>query len=233
MSDADLKVIVISRFNRAYPHPVDKTPAWYAERLRLWRQYCMASLAKQTHADFEAWLLCDPKLRHLTDPTAEGIDDERFRFVYDNAEAMSRVVGHDRYLRVRIDSDDAYHPCALEVLAAAADEMDGEGYILFERGYAWDDRDGTLLEFNSISPPFCGVVETGETFGPGRVGFKSHGRVYTFARRIIRERMFVVVLHGVNRHTGRQHPHVGKEITGPERWRVMAEFGLAPPDQEQ
>ena len=194
-------------------------PAWYQYRWELWKQYTEPSLLRQTHEDFEAWLLCDPELREYTDWMT--MPDSRFKLVYDrNAEA--KKLKADRYLFVRIDNDDVYCDTALQEFNKT--ETDKE-YIQFSEGWVLNHETRQLAEWRNPSPAFVCKIGGSGMFAKRMPGMIQHGKVKDVAH-IIRGKKFVVVAHGNNVCNQFRGRFIGPEVEGEEKANAFAEFGL-------
>jgi len=229
-----VKTIVWVRWNLPLgpPHEsrniVRERAGWNAERLRLWRRYCMASLLRQTHGQFEVWLLCDPALDRWNRELAATFPDDRFQVVCDSHTVAARMSGADQYIFARIDSDDVYGDDALATYASAATDMGDKRYVQCEEGWVFDEQSGRIWEWNNPSPAFFALVTGPDGLDTYHPHLAHHGRIRPESVEIIGRRMFVVICHGgnvCNRPRGRW---VGQEMRGAQRDAVAEEFGLAP-----
>jgi hypothetical protein len=223
------KVIVYSRFNTPFPTldlAARRTREWTQYRFCIWQKYCRGSLLRQSHSEFEFWLICDPELKHLTDPLGAHLGDNRFKLIYDVPGSAGHLSGYDSYLWVRIDSDDMYHRAALDAFLTASERVD-DGFIQITQGYVYGDRNGFLAEWNRRSPPFFAEVRSAQiissgSFSPGR----DHTTVRAIAKAIIERRLFVVVRHDKNTGDSKRLWRARSKIDGRRREQILAEFGL-------
>lgn len=213
------------------PDGVARDDAWQAYRERIFKQYTLASLQRQTHDDWQVWLRCD--ITHM--PTTElmrcRLGDNRVRTLYHiHSWAMEKAkelwANQERVIFGRIDSDDMLHP---EALARLAQETE-PGLVQFGFGYALDLTTGRLYEWNHPSSPFIAEIDALDTmrYGMPELG-GNHGRVHRYARRIDDRRWYMVTVHGDNVCNRLPSRWSGAEIDGTERDRVLAEFGVTEP----
>ena len=205
---------------------------WQAMRLKLFARYTLPSLMRQTHGNWRAWIRCDHELLALHGALHDLANcDARLRIVYDSDASARDLATHpgpqyDRILFGRIDSDDMLRPDALARWIREA-QATGSEYVQFGDGYALDPASGRLWEWNHFSPAVLARVCTREQFAQGMPEQGgNHGKVHEFARRVDDGRYYCVTVHGDNLCNKPDSRWVGMEITGPQRTRVLAEFGL-------
>tara|TARA_Y100000310_G_scaffold315428_1_gene365952 strand:- start:4986 stop:5672 length:687 start_codon:yes stop_codon:yes gene_type:complete len=212
------------RFNREKTWAQRHDMKWYVYRWGLWKQYTEPSLLRQTHQDFEAWLLCDPELREFTDWMP--MPDSRFRLIYDRDTEARKVKPKPQMLYARIDNDDMYCDTALQELYEAPRD---KPYIQFAEGWVLNHEDQRLYVWNNPSPAFLAKTGGPDMFATRLPGMINHGDVCKVAHRIMGKK-FVVVVHGnnvCNRMAGR---YIGPEITGSHKAKVFAEYHLGEED---
>lgn len=200
---------------------------WQDARERIFCDYTLPSLQRQTAADWQCWLRCDLDLAPLTRGMEDRLAEHRVSVEYDIRARSIRwarqqwASGSERIIFARIDSDDMLHPEALARLEAETEP----GLVQFGDGYAWDIREGRLYEWNHPSSPFIAEIDALETmrYGCPELG-GHHGRVHQFARRIDDKRYYMVMLHDGNVCNGTGSRWLGRELTGVELARVWAEF---------
>ena len=205
-------------------------PEWYRFRWQLWKEFTEPSLLRQTHADFEAWLLCDPALRHLTEWMEGELPDERFRIVYDLHEAARcvAVAKPERIVLARIDNDDAYAADALAVYHVAADSLGDRNTIQFAEGWVWDRERGKLYESANPSPAFLAMVGDWRMMARGFPALGNHSKAQYTALRVPGHR-WLMVAHGNNVCNRAAGGWVGREVAGAERKSILAEYGIEEP----
>src|SRR5688572_5285575 len=96
-----------------HPWRADRSsPEWLEHRVRHWLAFTLRSVLEQHEPDLRYWILCDAARRAHTEPLLTGRGDDRVRVVYsDEVRAAVRSLPRaDRYLLVRLDSDDLYAP---------------------------------------------------------------------------------------------------------------------------
>ena len=112
---------------------------WVAERFRIWRDYCWHSIVNQTYKDWIFCLRCDLRSKPLIKKYFRAIKNEKLFVVYEDSTQEERLIerfynGSKNITNVRIDSDDMYHPDALQNLVDAI-KRTGEKWYLFKKGY--------------------------------------------------------------------------------------------------
>lgn len=230
MTDMRIRVIVWVPFNR-FDTAQRTDPAWYAERRRLWRMYTQRSLLRQRCDEFECWIVCQPEFRMFSDGMGEDLAGRRFRIVYDPAEAAAELPEAERYVLIRLDSDDMIDRDALCLFHRNAADVDPAGkraFIQLGQGWIWHEKSNDLYEWNNPSPPFFARVHGPDFRQSGDPHFGHHGRVHPRAKQVL-GRHFLVVIHGGNlrnrmRPGGRWQ---GRQITGAEKQKVLAEYEIA------
>jgi hypothetical protein len=196
-------------------------PSWYRYRWELWKTYTEPSLLRQTHGDFEAWLLCDPMLASLTDFMERDMPDPRFRVVY-NANDAARKVKADKFFYVRIDNDDMFCDTALQDFHECQTNAE---YIQFTDGWAYNHETGELASWVNPSPAFICRVGGPDMFAERLPEMMHHGRVCEVAEKIGGKR-FMVVTHGNNVCNSWRGRFIGPLIGGEEKSDVLRTFGL-------
>lgn len=150
------------------------SPEWLAERLRLFRTYCVPSMSDQTSDAFEWLILCD----ETTDPGfVKDVEESRslvpqLRVMYTAKDrgvgipdAVSPAIKGDTELLVttRLDGDDALHAKTVAVVheyaGAFARSSNLTWPLNFPWGYRYDEGDRRLYEVYWIYSPFSSLFE--------------------------------------------------------------------------
>lgn len=202
------------------------TSEWQQERWRLFERYTLPSLMRQTHEDWEAWLLCDPSLAslHFLQRPASGVIK-----VYNTREAARRI--DEAVFLMRIDSDDMLAPDALAEMVHLARYRNPSDrpFVQLDHGVAWHEPTETLYRWVNPSPPFYGLIVTGEDVFEKRdlPGLGHHGEARARARVFESDDpSFCVVLHGANISNSKDGSWVRGTIEGDRRAEIMRRFGL-------
>ena len=224
-------------FNRPQTWEQRDKPEWYQRRWGLWKRYTEPSLLRQTHDDFEAWLLCDPALRDLTRWMEDILPDERFRVLYDWQEE-SRPVGAEKpdcIVLARIDNPAATAADALKTYHDAIDDLretkiedvlgDRTHTVQLADGWVWDAERGVLYESANPSPAFLALIGSWRMMAKGFPNMGNHSKAQFTALRVPGHR-WLMVCHGNNVCNRAAGGWVGREVTGTERDAVMSEYGI-------
>lgn len=204
-----------------------KKPEWYRFRWALWKEFTEPSLLRQTHDDFDVWLLCDPKLRKFTRWMEDAFPDTRFRVVYDwNAASVAVAADKpDRIILARLDNDDALAADALATYHTAADELGDKNTIQLADGWVWDREKGILYESANPSPAFMAMVGGWEIMKNRFPAMGNHSKAQFTALRIP-GKLWLMCCHGNNVCNRPYGAWVGREVTGTEKEAVLAEYGI-------
>ena len=149
------------------------SPEWLAERVRVFREYCVPSMERQS-ADFTWLVLCDES----TDPdyveeiraAASGIPSfavattspERKIWI---RQALATMVdpSADLLLTTRLDNDDALHEDALRAVQEYIEPFDHSSLskllVRFPRGYRYDEPSRKLFSSYWMDSPFITLFE--------------------------------------------------------------------------
>jgi Putative rhamnosyl transferase len=172
------------------------SPEWLEERLRLFRTYCVPSMAEQTSDAHEWIVLCD----ETTDPGfIREVEESRaqvpqLRVVYTSKErdvhipdALSALIGTNTEVLIttRLDGDDSLHAGALAAVqdyAGAFAESSNRSWVLdFPLGYRYDERNRRLYEVFWMYSPFATLFEK---LRPGKKHmnvYRNHHRLHLFS----------------------------------------------------
>ena len=160
------------------------SPEWLEERVRVFRDYCVPSMERQS-ADFTWLVLCDES----TDPdyveeiraAASGIPSfevattspERKIWI---SQALASMVdpSADLLLTTRLDNDDALHLDALRAVQEYVEPFARSSLesllVRFPRGYRYDEPSGRMFSSYWMDSPFITLLER-----PGSNGGKARG----------------------------------------------------------
>ena len=210
--------------------PQRTKPEWYRYRWELWKEYTEPSLLRQTCGDFEAWLMCDPELRHLTEWMEAELPDKRFRVLYDWHAACRQVAAGrpERIVLARIDNDDAYAADALATYHAAIPDLGERNTIQLADGWVWDRQRRLLYESANPSPAFMAMVGDWRMMAHRFPNMGNHSRAQHTALRVPGHK-WLMVCHGNNVCNRAAGAWVGRRVEGSERTEVLSEYGIEEP----
>ena len=229
-----MKVVIRSRWDLIWsgPNGEDRFPhrntiEWQRERWRLFTRYTLPSLQRQTHADWECWLLADSANKWMHD-RVRGSGDRRAVLVYQPNWWAKEIAGDvDSIFLTRLDSDDLLAPEALSIMVDASKDMGGNKYVQLDTGVAWHAATETLRRWRNPSPPFYGRVVTADELRKGLPGLGHHGQVRPECKVIATdEPTYCVLLHGGNISNSPDRAWCNEAIVGAEKERIMKRFGL-------
>ena len=155
---SDIKHVVWIPFTMDRPTLV-LDEKWVVARIEMFNKYCLASLLNQSHKDFEIWLGCGERNRHLTDSQKWH---PKINLVYDHgAQKLEELKkrGPAFVAWSRIDSDDLYNKKAIKTIdklcGKHADSKKLVG-LIFRNIVIWQQLTGFVLVNRRLksTPPF-------------------------------------------------------------------------------
>lgn len=212
--------------NKTDRFPKRKTAEWQALRWAIFTNYMLPSLQKQTHADWEAWLLCDPENAHLH---RIDIAEPRVRFAYDLRATARTVFEHydAGVFLMRIDSDDMLAPDALQSLLACTDQLSAHKFLQFGDGYAWHIGTKKLYHWANPSPPFYGYVAHSQVLKHTLPDLGHHAKAREQSYIVSPgQQMYCVLLHDDNLNNAPNRAWCRGPIAGPDMERATQWFRL-------
>jgi hypothetical protein len=150
------------------------SPEWLEERLRLFRTYCVPSMAQQTEEEFVWVVLCDEGTDrgYVAEIEASRESVPQLRIVATSLERKVHITqairstidpDADLLITTRLDNDDALHAAAL---ATAQDYVEPflrsphQAWVLHSpRGYRYDETEGQLYAAYWMNSPFISMFE--------------------------------------------------------------------------
>jgi hypothetical protein len=192
---------------------------WLRYRWELFSTYTVPSVLAQTEQDFTWVVLCNPDsppwLRELTH-RLRWLQNAHFSFTESDpvVRAISSDESADALLVTRIDSDDAWHRCAMERIRSdcEADPYTSE-IVTFSDGYLLDHTVQRMRPYFAASSPFSTKINAGPPWNVLDLG-GAHDRLrrrYPMRSISAGEPMFVVVTHARN-YRGRQFDPTASEL---------------------
>jgi predicted O-methyltransferase YrrM len=199
--------------------------AWLEERFRTWLAYTLPSVLAQSCEDFAYWLICDPANRALTQSLRACLRDERVRIVYlDECAAQLRALpARDRYMVIRIDSDDLYAPDVASLVLRRTERVE---FLQFNRGYACDLRTGVTRDWVSRSSPFAVHIYGRELRDRGRWSEPNHTTIRGRSVAELDPGQFLVTLHGLNSSSSISASKRNGTLGSARAREVLRSFGL-------
>lgn len=153
------QIVIFTGFNRAYFKqagekdgvPSCLTEDWIQKRSQIWFNYTWQSILNQTYKDWVYCLCCNPGAKAITDKYFGKIKDKRFFLVYSETsqeEKIKEIIaqGKDEIINVRIDSDDMYHPKAIEELDNSLNTYYYE-WFLWQEGFGYQYHTDRLRRY--------------------------------------------------------------------------------------
>jgi hypothetical protein len=226
-----LQMYVFSWFNERRFHARHVSPERLRYRLDLYLRYTVPSLLRQTDPPDRIWLNCRPDSEAELRPFRKILEEAGVLVTFDRlARETQRLHGEGarRLLVVRIDSDDMYHPNALETVRVVQGE---HGSCLFQYGYCYFRQADKLREYNYPSPPFYSLRMHvwPKQLQPSWLGEPHDTFLELLGPRLVPSRLFCCLQHGQQVSTQGKAKMCARRVEG-ERGRVLRhEFGLDDP----
>jgi Putative rhamnosyl transferase len=172
MAEMKLQHLVITRLTIKLFYD-EFSPEWLEERLRLFRTYCVPSMADQTSEEYQWLILCD----ETTDPGfVKSVEESRslvpqLRVLYTSKrgggipDVVRPTIHADTELLVttRLDGDDSLHAetvAVVQAYAGAFARSSNRTWLLnFPYGYRYDEVDRRLYAVYWLYSPFSSLFE--------------------------------------------------------------------------
>jgi glycosyltransferase involved in cell wall biosynthesis len=208
-----MKHIILTRFNVVMPgwnSQVNLEPSWLNERIKLFEEICLPSVAAQTNQNFEWLVFFDSK---TPDAYISKINKllEKFRFqpiyidVFDIKAIRNNVFKYSTedsmLLTSRLDSDDVLAIDYVKVLQSISDGITDKRIINFDNGAILFSKGNShsLYQYEDMSNPFTSLLEPFED-GFSTILALKHTELHTFAEvvHIKGKPMWLQLVHGGN-----------------------------------
>ncbi len=230
-SEREFTHFVLTRFNvRNFYHKSEPTDEWLRERLRLFRIFCLPSLASQTCRSFTWLVFFDSQtpiwMRREIDELADGIFEPVFvEGAFDNdflASYMADRVTSRYLITTRVDNDDAVASDFVETIQSSF-ECQRLEFVNLVNGAQYARRRVYLRPYTKN--PFMSLVERVDETLPRTIYVDHHYRIETQGPiRNVRTAhpMWLQVIHegnvlnevvGLRTRASRVAPHFGCQIT--------------------
>lgn len=164
---------VLTRFNikykdwdKKFPHIVCDS-SWMEYRFRLFEIFCLPSMRNQSNLQFKWLVLFDEttseehrvRIReyHKVFQNLTPIFITGKNFIKDIQQHLARSQA-DFLITTRLDSDDAYHSNAIDVIQQHFQAQDFK-FLNFKKGYIYDLQKNRLQAQTYISGPFMTLIE--------------------------------------------------------------------------
>ena len=153
---------------------------------------------------------------------------------YSMGDLINIIEECDTVLMTIQPSDDCYHSSAVEEIQNLITENPDIQGVAYQKGYVMDYLERRIAEWNpTTNPPFYTIKYSREVFidfykhmeytGP----YKSHEYIGEKLKILpLKDRKFIVGIHGENISTTFNHPFTGHEYLGDNVNRILSEFGL-------
>jgi len=136
----------------SYDRPAHKIgPEWVKERIELFEKYTMRSLLNQTFKDFKILLYCGERNRKTI---SDHIWHDRVNICYDLGKAIYSSTSADHISITRLDSDDYFHPEAMDEVRKNVILSNKRECLLFRWHYQWDIQNKCVRNKYQIAGPF-------------------------------------------------------------------------------
>jgi hypothetical protein len=213
------------------------SPEWLDDRLRLFRDYCVPSMAAQTRDRYRWLILCD----ETTDPDfIDSIKESASRVPQLRVAATSQernvripdavapTVDDDTELLIttRLDADDCFHAEMIATVQSYVDAFSrspSNRWVLdFPRGYRYDEPSRRLYARYKANSPFASMFEKlrpGKTF---RTAYGNHSKLHlkTPVHYDVSIPGWIQVIHGFAKST---EPKSGTVLTPGNRVTTLSE----------
>jgi len=204
-----VKHILVTSFNRwlkagsTFTKGLDND--WLNYRWKIFTRFTVPSIAGQSNNDFDWVIMCHERSPTWLRERAKTLELPcRVRFSFNqNDPALDDLndPSLDAVLSTRIDSDDAFHRCAM---ARVRESFEADPYsyeiLNFEIGYQYDSLGERLAVVRRISPPFGTKINLPPILDPLDTG----GRHDTLHKKYVYKNishgdpMFLIVIHDAN-----------------------------------
>jgi hypothetical protein len=124
---------------------------WVRRRADLFDRLTLKSLLNQRFRDFQIWLLCGNKYRHII---ASKEWHPRVKIFYDHGEAAVTSLDADYLVVTRLDSDDLMHRLAMKEISENLMLTDSRECLIFRKNYLWDMINMNIRNKTRRSPAF-------------------------------------------------------------------------------
>jgi len=214
---------------------------WWPFITYLFQTYTLPSIERQTYKDFDKWVFIAPEDEARSACFRRVLPSDWHVSFDSGADFWPRYQQCDLLTVQNIDSDDMFHPLAIETLRCAKIDQPG-ALAYFEDGYYFDCVTEKLAEYNVKGRDVGPGIYTAETYTREAMQSREAFREYRASWRMINHwdaksarlpiplpgRCFVLIIHERNAVSRWDNPNVqkrvGAEITGEEKVRVLREF---------
>jgi hypothetical protein len=228
-------LFVVSKINDNWESLKGKfqNPKAIRHRVRVYLLYTVPSLLRQSTDNFKIWLNCRKDSDDEMKQYMEAFEEAGVLATFDRGKAFAEELyeqGHPFAWMTRIDSDDMYHPMAIQKVRNRHQQHLGSVFI---RGYVWDIHKHTMMRISHPSPPLYTLKCEVKPWGfkrPG--GFHGHNGMRKATKAmVIAKRLFVMTRHGRTNHVGAGAIAKGPMVErGSDEWnKVLRVYGLADP----
>jgi len=216
------------------------SPEWLEERMRVFRTYCLPSMAQQD-VDFTWLILCDEttdpdyvesiRASAKSVPALQVVTTSRERGIW-SRHAVASVLDDDTDLLIttRLDNDDALHAGALEAMQEYVEPFARSSHggllIRFPRGYRYDEPSGRMYSSYWMDSPFITLFEKVDRDRKDvrNVYFAQHPRIHLEVATHLEESIpaWLQVIHGRAESTDPEEL-AGIALTGGNRRSVVSD----------
>jgi hypothetical protein len=215
------------------------SPEWLEERMRVFRTYCVPSMAQQD-VDFTWLILCDEttdsdyveSIRAISKsvPALKVVTTSRDRGIW-SRHAVASVLDDDTDLLItsRLDNDDALHERALRTMHEYIEPFSRSSHdaflVRFPRGYRYEESSGRMFSSYWMDSPFITLFEKLDEDRKNlrNVYFAQHPRIHLEVATHLEESIpaWLQVIHGRAQSTNPE-ALAGVALTGGNRRSVVS-----------
>lgn len=135
-------------------NPIDTK--WVRTRISFMKRWTLQSLENQTFRNFEIWIICGQKFKHITS-NADWSECSGLYVMYDGGKRRLSEIDSDFISITRIDSDDLFHKDAMqEVMEATVARLQDRDrrVLIFKKNLEFNIPNMHISKHYRKAPPF-------------------------------------------------------------------------------
>lgn len=199
---------------------------WLMDRISLAQSTSLHSLRRQVNQDFEVVIVTNYESLNVV---RDNLGD-RYTYIISKHDKTNKLDKGDFDLVyvTRLDSDDMYHPLALEEIR----RYNLRGWVsglVNKSGYLYDVESNRMAEFDHDRIAFQTVIHRGDEWKRASgLGIYPHGEIWKrYKTKVLSKRRYIFVIHGKNdssRNSLFNSKWCGRVLPQPEVSKVLKEF---------
>ncbi|MTI70793.1 MAG: hypothetical protein FH751_11145 [Firmicutes bacterium] len=201
------KIIINIKFNSNGFKKERLTKEWIENRIKIFNNFTLKSLKKQTNQNFETLVRYEDKTeKHVFNALSKYKPlPKNVHFIkeslYDD-EVIKSIKGYKYLYLVRLDSDDMYHKTYIDELHNHTPDIYTKA-LISQKGFLYDSIKNRLVNYKRKSPPFYTLIYNTNSYIKGKRYKipKGHTDVIKLPHKIFNRKNFVVVVHSNNTTT--------------------------------